>query len=68
MILSHAMCINIQVGEAVEAHCVPVDDGGQLLTDTAVADLQDNGNNSNTDKHTVINWLRETNGQVWKKK
>ncbi|XP_036931451.1 zinc finger protein ZFAT-like isoform X2 [Acanthopagrus latus] len=33
-----------EVGEAVEAHCVPVDDGGQLLTDTAVADLQDNVN------------------------
>lgn len=53
MIQSHAMCINIQLGEAVEAHCVPVDDGEQLLTDTTVTDLQDNGNNSNTDKHTV---------------
>lgn len=53
MIQSHAMCINIQLGEAVETHCVPVDDGEQLLTDTTVTDLQDNGNNSNTDKHTV---------------
>lgn len=45
--------INIQVGEAVEAQYVPVEDEEQL-TEAPVAALQDNGKSSISGKHNFV--------------